>query len=137
MELNTDAVFFITVFTEIKKNPDEKEAKISPFVIDYSQTVGVFPTLERCEGILARNTYDIHDNAGYEYAVVEAYEFNAIYPEKIQTLVYKARHYEAPIPVMGDDGTVEMYKDSRCVTYERVELDKDVMAFLEENRFAL
>jgi hypothetical protein len=136
-----ETVFFITVFQRIEENliENEMERKISPYLFGCTETVGCFHSIERCREILKDNMCDIYDNAGFEYAIIEEYEFDTIYPVKISTELYKARHFTVDTPV--PDGNKGILKTilKHEVTYEKVELSKDdkIYQYLKDQPFAL
>lgn len=134
-------VFFITVFQKMEENltEDKIERKISPYIFGNRKTIGCFSNIECCRDILKNNICDIYDNAGFEYAIIEEYEFNAIYPVRISFELYKARHFATDVPVPDEKGGILKTVPLKDVTYEKIELSEDdkVYKYLKGQPFAL
>ncbi|PLS19113.1 hypothetical protein CVD28_01515 [Bacillus sp. M6-12] len=136
-----ETVFMITVFNKVEKNPSENKVEqyFDAYLFGNKETVGIFPDKERCEDILSKNIYNIHDNAGYEFAVIEEVNFNQIYPEKLSTELYQARHYDVELPILKEDGSIERFHKTWNVTYEKVDLsdNEPLREFLSKYRFSI
>lgn len=134
-------VFFITVFEKLEENPTENqvEKKIHPYVFGTQETVGCFPDIERCRDILINNICDIYDNAGFEFAIIEEFDFDAIYPAKKSIEVYKAKHYTLDTPVPDGKGGILKMVPKHKVTYEKIDFPEGDKCYkhLKDQPFAL